>query len=126
LTDVIVEQETLNTPIDNPFKFEPRIKGKAYWAALNRLVFEPEDPLPSRINYQAKLDLKAINESFEVEKFDFKFYVEGLELVSFNGELELLNPANPKQTCVQWESRLLSEPPPGRGRESCQFFLCET
>lgn len=95
--DVMVEQESLNTEIENPIKFEPAIKGKAYWAAMNRLVFEPAKPLKSRVNYNARLDLKAIDETTEVESFDFKFFVEGRELVSFNGELELFNPGNPKQ-----------------------------
>lgn len=95
--DVVVTQEELNKEVDNPIQFEPNIKGKAYWAALNRLVFEPSVPLKPRINYQAQINLKKLKESFDVEAFDFKFYVEGRELISFNGELELLNPANPKQ-----------------------------
>ncbi|MBV6640460.1 MAG: hypothetical protein KI791_07070 [Cyclobacteriaceae bacterium] len=95
--DDVVSQELLNKEIDSPIKFDPGIKGKAYWATESRLVFEPAELLKSRVNYQAQLNLKAVSESFEVDVFDFKFYVDGRELISFNGELELMNPSNPEQ-----------------------------
>ncbi|MEM9325895.1 MAG: hypothetical protein AAGA85_09570 [Bacteroidota bacterium] len=94
--DAVVAEDALNQEIVSPIQFEPAIGGKAYWATNSRLVFEPEQSLASRINYQGKVDLKLLKESFEVETFEFKFYVDGRELVSFNGELDLLNPANPQ------------------------------
>jgi alpha-2-macroglobulin len=93
----IVSKEALDKEIDNPFNFSPSIKGKAFWSDVNQLTFEPSKPLTSRVNYSGKLNLKKLNKDFEVEEFNMKFYVEGRDVISFNGELELLNPANPKQ-----------------------------
>ncbi len=95
--NAIVTEEELNSEIDNPFDFSPSIGGKVYWSGTDRLVLEPSKPLTSRVNYSGKLNLKEVNKEFEVDDFNMKFYVEGRELVSFNAELELQNPSNPKQ-----------------------------
>lgn len=95
--DVIVSEDDLKKEIANPFSFSPSISGKAYWSTTNRLVFEPTKSLDSRVNYSGKLNLKQVSEAIDVEEFNMKFFVEGRELVSFNAELELQNPSNPKQ-----------------------------
>ena len=42
-------------PVD-VFSFSPEIKGKTYWQDSRTLVFEPDQPLYSKAQYQAVLD----------------------------------------------------------------------
>ena len=93
----MINMELRNTKIDNPFTFSPNIEGEATWTQTNRLVFTPSEPLQSRINYTGKLDLAKIDPNLEVKSIDLKFYVEGQEIKTFNGDLELLNPSDPNK-----------------------------
>lgn len=91
--DVVAESE-LNIKLKNPFNFSPSIDGVAMWTDTNVLTFIPDEPLASRINYTGNFDLNAVSQDYDELKVDMKFYVEGRELVSFTGDLELENPAN--------------------------------
>lgn len=119
--DDIVEEAALNKEIDNPFSFSPSISGKVYWSTSSRLIFEPSKPLPSRVNYSGKVDLKKLDSSFEVEDFSMKFYVEGRELVSFNAEVELQNPSNPKQLVYRGKVAFSQSTPLEKVQESATF-----
>jgi uncharacterized protein YfaS (alpha-2-macroglobulin family) len=93
--DNIVSEEELEKEVKNPFSFSPSINGTARWVGRDQLVFEPDEPIPSRINYTGKIDLTTVSTTLENMQVDMKFYVEGLDLVSFDAELELANPADP-------------------------------
>lgn len=95
--NVVVEEEQVGQDVTDLISFSPSISGKTRWVSRNQLVFEPKEPLDSRVNYSGRLDVKAIDAELGVDEFNFKFYVEGRELVSFSGDLELLNPSNPQQ-----------------------------
>jgi len=92
----VVTEDELIQEIRNPFDFSPSISGKAMWTDPDVLAFVPDGPLTSRINYTGKLDLTKISGDFDDLDIDLKFYVEGRELVSFSGDLELQNPTDPK------------------------------
>jgi hypothetical protein len=70
----------------------------------------PDEKLTSRINYTGKLDLKAISEDFDDIDVDLKFYVEGRELISFVGDLELENPSSPNKLVYRGKVDFLSVP----------------
>ncbi len=95
--DEVVPQDQVGQEVANLIKFSPSISGKTRWSSRNKLVFKPDEPLNPRVNYSGRLDVKAVNGALGVDEFNFKFYVEGRELVSFSGDLELYNPSNPKQ-----------------------------
>jgi uncharacterized protein YfaS (alpha-2-macroglobulin family) len=93
----VVADEQVGKEVKNPFSFSPAIDGVAKWVYTDELVFVPDEKLTSRINYTGKLDLKAISEDFDDIDVDLKFYVEGRELISFVGDLELENPSSPNK-----------------------------
>lgn len=95
--DLVVAEDQVGKEVSDLIEISPSVSGKTSWASRNRLVFEPEEPLSPRVNYTGRLDVKAINAELGIEEFNFKFYVEGRELVSFSGDLELFNPSNPQQ-----------------------------
>ena len=95
--DQIVNEEDLNKAIDNPFNFSPGIDGDATWSSPNRLVFTPSSPIPSRVNFTGSLDLTTLNHEFNIESVDLKFYVDGREITSFEGDFQLENPSDPNK-----------------------------
>lgn len=97
----IVATDQVNQPTDNPFTFKPEIKGKATWTATDKITFTPDKPLPTRTNYTGKIDLRKLSGDFVVNEIPLKFYVEGQEITSFSGELQLLNPTDPKNLVYQ-------------------------
>ncbi|WP_143519884.1 alpha-2-macroglobulin [Reichenbachiella sp. 5M10] len=93
----VVSEEELNLPVDNPFSFSPSISGEASWVRTDLLVFIPSKPLGSRVNYSGTLNLSTLGADFDVKEVEIKFYVLGQEITSFEGELEVQNPSNPKE-----------------------------
>lgn len=93
----IVEETALNQKVSNPFSFSPAISGEAMWTSRDVLTFVPDKPLRSRVNFTGELDLKVISDDMDDLDIDLKFYVEGRDLVSFSGDLELENPSDPKK-----------------------------
>ncbi len=64
----------------SPFKFSPRIPGKAYWADRRTLAFQPDKPLYEKRHYHAVLDL-----AYGAEKFNFEFSTRGQKIVGWEG-----------------------------------------
>ncbi|WP_421871747.1 alpha-2-macroglobulin family protein [Marinoscillum sp.] len=93
----MITPELRNTKIENPFTFSPDIPGTALWTQTNRLQFTPDEPLKSRINYTGKLNLEKINPNLSVKSIDLKFYVQGQEISTFTGDLELVSPTDPNK-----------------------------
>ncbi|MEQ8469812.1 MAG: MG2 domain-containing protein [Marinoscillum sp.] len=97
----VVSEDQINQPIDNPFSFNPEIKGKANWVSRRKIVFTPNDPLPTRTNYTGKIDLTQVPGEFVVKEIPLKFYIEGQEILTFTGDLQLLNPTDPQNLVYQ-------------------------
>lgn len=82
----------------NIFTFEPSIEGKTYWLDSKILVFEPNEPLEYRENFNAKLDIKKVTDKLkgvENEKLVFQFRILGRELLIYKGNLTLKEKNNP-------------------------------
>jgi uncharacterized protein YfaS (alpha-2-macroglobulin family) len=96
----VVSNDEINKELDvDYFKFAPSIKGKIIWRSTNRLVFEPDEPLPFRKTYEGEINLAAISNDFEeknLPNIKFNFSVAGKEITQFDGELILKNRNNPK------------------------------
>ena len=68
--------EQVGAPLDaSPFRFEPRIKGTAVWAAPDRIEFRPAERLPDGQTYSASLDLAPLLPAGKtpLARFDFVF-----------------------------------------------------
>jgi uncharacterized protein YfaS (alpha-2-macroglobulin family) len=59
----------------SPFRFEPRIEGRAVWAAPDRVEFRPSERLPDGQAYSASLDLAPLfpEGKAPIGRFDFVF-----------------------------------------------------
>jgi uncharacterized protein YfaS (alpha-2-macroglobulin family) len=87
----VARPEQVGAPLPaSPFRFEPRMKGVAVWAAPDRVEFRPAERLPDGQTYAASLDLRSLFTAGEAPfaRFDFVFStmkqsfdvaVEGLE-----------------------------------------------
>ena len=59
--EALATPEQIGAPLEpSPFRFEPRIKGTAVWAAPDRIEFRPAERLPDGEAYAASLDLTAL------------------------------------------------------------------
>ncbi|MEM9829724.1 MAG: MG2 domain-containing protein [Bacteroidota bacterium] len=80
------------------FRFEPEVKGEAYWADQNTVEFLPTEPLKSGQRYQVNFDLEEVREvpnGYESFAFSFQTIQQNysVELVGLTaqGESELVN-----------------------------------
>ncbi|HYN02301.1 MAG TPA: MG2 domain-containing protein [Vicinamibacteria bacterium] len=74
--DGVARPEQVGAPLDaSPFRFEPRIKGTAVWAAPDRIEFRPAERLPDGQTYAASLDLAPLLPAGRtpLARFDFVF-----------------------------------------------------
>ncbi len=72
----VARPEQVGAPLDaSPFRFEPRIKGTAVWAAPDRVEFRPAERLPDGQTYSASLDLAPLLPAGKtpLARFDFVF-----------------------------------------------------
>lgn len=92
-----IDEGDLESKISNPFQFDPSIDGEARWKSRNTLVFTPSVPWQPRTNYSGRLHLSKLLPNADISEVPFKFYIEGVELVSLDADLRLLNPADPKE-----------------------------
>lgn len=69
-----IDSAILNTPLDDVFKFKPKISGSAYWEKGNTIVFAPESKLEQGTKYKATFNLDKIEpKAKELGAFDFSF-----------------------------------------------------
>ena len=74
--EALASPEQMGAPLEpSPFRFEPRIKGTALWAAPDRIEFRPAERLPDGEAYAASLDLTALfpKGKAPLPRFDFVF-----------------------------------------------------
>ena len=74
--EALATPDQVGAPLEtSPFRFEPRIKGTAVWAAPDRLEFRPAERLPDGAAYAASLDLTALFPEGKAPqpRFDFVF-----------------------------------------------------
>ncbi len=74
--EAVARPEQVGVPLDaSPFRFEPRIKGTAVWAAPDRVEFRPAERLPDGQTYSATLDLAPLLPAGKtpLARFDFVF-----------------------------------------------------
>jgi alpha-2-macroglobulin len=72
----VARPDQVGAPLESsPFRFEPRIKGIAVWAAPDRVEFRPAGRLPAGETYAARLDLRPLFPRGEapLARFDFVF-----------------------------------------------------
>ncbi|HKZ32062.1 MAG TPA: MG2 domain-containing protein [Vicinamibacteria bacterium] len=92
--EALASPEQIGAPLEtSPFRFEPRIKGTALWAAPDRIEFRPAERLPDGEAYAASLDLTALfpKGKAPLEHFDFVF---GTMRQSFDVAVEGLQAAD--------------------------------
>ncbi len=80
------------------FAFEPEINGTVQWQDDCTLAFKPEQPLPLRQQFRAKLNLAQLQPDLKekgVSPLEFQFTVAGRELANLSGDFRLLNENNP-------------------------------
>ena len=76
LQNQMVEWEQVDTDLEkNPFRFSPKLKGRAYWSDPWTIAFEPETPLEPDTYYEVKLQLDEVMSEVEdqLETFEFQF-----------------------------------------------------
>lgn len=86
------------------FSFQPPITGIARWEDRRTLTFQPNQPLPLRQEYQAKLDLAALfPDRQNLEPLQWSFAVVGREVESSTGDFVLLDPGEPRRLRYEGE-----------------------
>jgi hypothetical protein len=74
--EAVARPEQVGAPLEaSPFRFEPRIKGTAVWAAPDRIEFRPAERLPDGQTYAASLELGSLFPAGKapLARFDFVF-----------------------------------------------------
>ncbi|HEX9188516.1 MAG TPA: MG2 domain-containing protein, partial [Vicinamibacteria bacterium] len=74
--EAVARPDQVGAPLDgSPFRFDPRIKGTAVWAAPDRIEFRPAERLPDGQAYAASLDLGPLFPAGKapLSRFDFVF-----------------------------------------------------
>ena len=92
--EALASPDQIGAPLEtSPFRFEPRIKGTALWAAPDRIEFRPAERLPDGEGYAASLDLTALfpKGKAPIRRFDFVF---GTMRQSFDVAVEGLQAAD--------------------------------
>ena len=92
--EALASPDQIRAPLEtSPFRFEPRIKGTALWAAADRIEFRPAERLPDGEAYAASLDLTALfpKGKAPLKRFDFVF---GTMRQSFDVAVEGLQAAD--------------------------------
>jgi alpha-2-macroglobulin len=92
---------TLQKPV---FSFQPPIVGLTRWEDRRTLTFRPNQPLPSRQEYQAELDLPALFPNRKnLDPLQWTFAVVGREVETSTGAFVLLDPAEPRRLLYEGE-----------------------
>ena len=92
--EALATPDQVGAPLEkSPFRFEPRLKGIAVWAAPDRIEFRPAERLPDGQAYSASLDLTALfpRGKAPLPRFDFAF---GAMRQSFDVAIEGLQAAD--------------------------------
>jgi uncharacterized protein YfaS (alpha-2-macroglobulin family) len=74
--EAVARPDQVGAALDaSPFRFEPRIRGTAVWAAPDRIEFRPAERLPDGQTYAASLDLGPVFPAGQApfSRFDFVF-----------------------------------------------------
>ncbi|HSD67860.1 MAG TPA: MG2 domain-containing protein [Vicinamibacteria bacterium] len=72
--EAVARPEQVGAPLDgSPFRFDPRIKGTAVWAAPDRIEFRPAERLPDGQTYAVRLDLAPLFPAGKVALARFEF-----------------------------------------------------
>lgn len=80
------------------FRFDPDIKGFAYWQDVQTLVFKPSKPMKTRTRYRGLLSLAKLfpgKQKPSLPPLPLQFTVTSREIASFTGDFELVNGNNP-------------------------------
>jgi uncharacterized protein YfaS (alpha-2-macroglobulin family) len=80
------------------FRFDPDIKGFAYWQDAQTLVFKPSEPMKARTRYRGLLSLAKLfgeKEKTPLPPLPLQFEVTSREIASFTGDFELVSGNNP-------------------------------
>jgi alpha-2-macroglobulin len=80
------------------FRFDPDIKGFAYWLDVQTLVFKPSRPMKTKTRYRGLLSLEKIFHGIRKPSpppLPLQFTVASREIASFTGDFELVNGNNP-------------------------------
>nr|HQV34302.1 hypothetical protein [Calditrichia bacterium] len=100
-TPVITREQVGSQLKASVFNFEPTIDGIATWEDRDLLVFQPNQSLPLRSQYQGRLDLKALfplhKDRESLSDLPFRFNVAGREITHLSTDFELVKPADPRQ-----------------------------
>lgn len=101
-SDDQVPESELHKPLRNleVFTFEPVIEGKYYWDDRQTIVFKPDQPLLKANRYTGILHLDVLFPEIDgvtpkIQAFEFETLGQGV--VSYEGDLELINPDDPSQ-----------------------------
>ncbi|MBD3225938.1 MAG: hypothetical protein GF313_14510 [Caldithrix sp.] len=111
---------------DNPFTFNPQIKGQARWKDRRTLVFEPQDRLPFRQTYQGQLHLSQVMKSRKEAEWPdvpIRFQVAGREIQSLDAELQLARPDDPQALRITGQLTLTEPAKPERVKEAVRLQL---
>jgi uncharacterized protein YfaS (alpha-2-macroglobulin family) len=74
---------------ENPFDFEPTVKGKAQWISASQLHFQPDSPWPAGQAFKVTLDGKKLfGKQQNIKNASFKFRVAEQEIISADGDFE--------------------------------------
>jgi hypothetical protein len=80
------------------FRFDPDIKGFAFWQDTQTLVFKPSKPMKTRTRFRGLLSLEKIfpgKHKPSLPPLPLQFTVTSREIASFTGDFELVNGNNP-------------------------------
>ncbi len=80
------------------FRFEPKIKGQAFWEDERTLAFKPSKPMAVRTTYRGRVDLQrlfAAGKNTPLKPLELQFVVTAREVFSFEGDFVPVNENDP-------------------------------
>lgn len=95
----VVDESQIDSSPANVFSFSPKLSGAAKWVSPSVLVFDSDEPLPLRKNFEARLNLQKLSVDFKdkgLEDLVFKFSVLGRDLADLKTSIELIDRDNPR------------------------------
>lgn len=122
-----ISAKDLNKIIENNgiFVFEPGITGRVFWEDRRTVVFKPDNPLLERNKYIGTINLKALFpqiENVQPERKVFEFETLGQEIVSLEGDFQLLNRDDDSKLVFRGRLELVEKYDLDRVRKALKFL----
>jgi uncharacterized protein YfaS (alpha-2-macroglobulin family) len=129
----VADQRQVSTDPERPkwlpnklFRFDPRIKGKAFWEDERTLAFKPSKPMTVRTTYRCRVDLQRLfpaNKKSPLKPLELRFIVTAREVFSFEGDLVPVSENNPALFIYQGTIEFTENVPVNDLREAARLSV---